>query len=365
MNVRRTHIGFCIAILVLLANTASWTDEGRIEEVVVHSAALEGNLLGDSADRGVAVYLPPGYDEEPTRLYPVVYNLAGFGGVHDAEAEWYAPELSAHMSAGTIRPMIVVFIDGTNHLGGSNYANSSVAGGWEDFVAVELVEYIDAQYRTIPAASSRGLSGYSMGAGGAMTLAIKHADTFSAVYSTKAFMKLPHGHYTAQWKTLIKLVGWDASVDNAMVGTGLVYPFTVAWTPNPDNGTPFVDLPYELVDGELQPVEPTYSRLAAAFPVGVLREYADSAARLRGIAFIGGTSDLPGLLASSRAMSQALSEAGIDHQFEEVNGDHSPLFPEQWCGRAMQFLSDTLADEAVPSAVGSRSWGAVKNEAGE
>ena len=49
----------------------------RINEVLIHSPSLEGNLLKDSADKYVSVYLPPGYFTEINRRYPVVYFLHG------------------------------------------------------------------------------------------------------------------------------------------------------------------------------------------------------------------------------------------------------------------------------------------------
>jgi hypothetical protein len=53
--------------------------KGKLERIKVHSKSLEGNLEGDSPDRDVFVYLPPSYDREPNRRYPVVYTLHGYG----------------------------------------------------------------------------------------------------------------------------------------------------------------------------------------------------------------------------------------------------------------------------------------------
>jgi hypothetical protein len=50
---------------------------GKLEQVRVHGAALDGNLSGDDATRDVFVYLPPSYTREPTRRYPVIYFLHG------------------------------------------------------------------------------------------------------------------------------------------------------------------------------------------------------------------------------------------------------------------------------------------------
>src|ERR1700691_6069536 len=53
--------------------------KGKLERIKVHGQSLEGNLEGDSADRDVFVYLPPSYQSEPNRRYPVVYTLHGYG----------------------------------------------------------------------------------------------------------------------------------------------------------------------------------------------------------------------------------------------------------------------------------------------
>ncbi|MBW8859510.1 MAG: esterase, partial [Caulobacter sp.] len=57
-----------------------------VEHIKVHGAALEGNLEGESPDRDVVVYLPPGYAADTARRYPVVYALHGYGLTADGFA---------------------------------------------------------------------------------------------------------------------------------------------------------------------------------------------------------------------------------------------------------------------------------------
>src|SRR5690554_1774996 len=45
----------------------------RVDAITVHSPSVAGNLEGNPADREVYVVLPPSYDEEPSRHYPVIY----------------------------------------------------------------------------------------------------------------------------------------------------------------------------------------------------------------------------------------------------------------------------------------------------
>ncbi len=49
-----------------------------VEHIKVHGNALEGNLEGDAVDRDVIVFLPPSYEKDKHRHYPVVYALHGF-----------------------------------------------------------------------------------------------------------------------------------------------------------------------------------------------------------------------------------------------------------------------------------------------
>ena len=63
--------------------------------------------------------------------------------------------------------MIVVLPDSKTIYNGSMYSSSETTGDFENFIAHDVVSYIDAHYRTIPERTSRGLVGHSMGGYGA------------------------------------------------------------------------------------------------------------------------------------------------------------------------------------------------------
>ena len=134
--------------------------KGKLEKITIHGKSLEGNLEGDSPDRDVFVYLPPSYDREPNRRYPVVYTLHGFG-LHAQQWVGFAnvTGLEKGVAAGISKEMILVSPDAFSLHNGSFYSNSQATGDWETFIAVELVNYIDSHYRSIPDRMSRGLSG--------------------------------------------------------------------------------------------------------------------------------------------------------------------------------------------------------------
>ena len=190
-QLRKTHVFLLLVVLGLSINGIDHlsAQEGQLVDVAVHSPSLEGNLLEDSAGRNVTIYLPPEYEENPEQRYPVIYLLHGFFATNKI---WIGREyLNINIKSiaddlinqEKIIPMIIVMPDARNKYQGSFYANSPVTGSWEDFITQELVEYTDRTYRTLSQVVSRGIAGHSMGGDGAMKLALKHPDTYSAVYS--------------------------------------------------------------------------------------------------------------------------------------------------------------------------------------
>src|SRR5690349_6477028 len=64
-----------------------------LERIKVHGKALEGNLEGNSADRDVLVFLPPSYQKQRSRRYPVVYALHGYSiGAEQWTGEIHVPQ---------------------------------------------------------------------------------------------------------------------------------------------------------------------------------------------------------------------------------------------------------------------------------
>src|SRR5512145_2027221 len=49
-----------------------------VERIKIKGAGLEANLEGNAAERDVLVFLPPSYQREKARRYPVIYALHGY-----------------------------------------------------------------------------------------------------------------------------------------------------------------------------------------------------------------------------------------------------------------------------------------------
>jgi S-formylglutathione hydrolase FrmB len=143
--------------------------QGTIVKDSVSSPGLMGNVVGDSPVRRTLVYLPPSYQRDLTRRYPVLYLLHGATSVPDewVDGTYEGFDLRVAMdslaAAGTIPELIVVMPNADNALGAGFYANSTTTGNWEAFVVQDLVRHVDRRYRTDARTSKRALVGHSMG----------------------------------------------------------------------------------------------------------------------------------------------------------------------------------------------------------
>jgi len=147
--------------------------------------------LGGYRDK-VVVMLPPGYAKDTKRRYPVLYLLHGFPAkptdffaVGDLESAY-----ARGLADGTMRPMIFVAPSGARALfDDTEWANGvSQQNQWETFVARDLVNAIDARYRTIRSASARGLAGYSEGGYAVLNIGLHHPGEFGLIESWSGYM---------------------------------------------------------------------------------------------------------------------------------------------------------------------------------
>ena len=118
--------------------------------------------------RRYRVITPRGYDQHPTRRYPVLYLHDGQNVFEPgAFGDWLADETASRLTRqGLMREVIMVGADnGPNRL--NDYAAPD-SGGWSNgryltFMRDELKPIIDAQYRTLAGPNDTGILGSSMG----------------------------------------------------------------------------------------------------------------------------------------------------------------------------------------------------------
>jgi enterochelin esterase-like enzyme len=310
--------------------------KGKLERITVHGKSLEGNLEGDSADRDVFVYLPPSYQSQPNRRYPVVYTLHGYGL---RAQQWVGfanvSGLEKGVAAGTTKEMILVSPDAYSLHTGSFYSNSKTTGDWETFIASELVSYIDSHYRTVPDRMSRGLSGHSMGGYGTLRIGMKHPEVFSSLYAMSACCMLDTADVTDDMKTAEAIKSKEDAA-RAVRGQKSALARAAAWSSNSNSGPLFIDLPVK--DGKPRPE--IAAKWMANSAMVMLQQYAPNLKKMKAIAMNVGLQD--GLVNTNRDMDAALTDAGVPHTFETFEGDHNGQVPMNFKDKVLPFFSKEL-----------------------
>ena len=261
-----------------------------VEHIKVHGTALEGNLEGNAADRDVFVFLPPSYAKEKSRRYPVVYALHGYSiGAEQWTHEIHIPQTIEGAFAQGAKQMIVVLPDSKTVHNGSMYSSSVTTGDFEQFVSHDLVQYIDAHYRTIPNRQSRGLVGHSMGGYGAARIGMKHPDVFGSLYIMSPCCLSPRPAGSANPELTKTLEAVKTPDDSAKL------PFfaraqlasAAAWAPDPKNPPLYLDLPTK--DGIPQP--DVLAKWTANAPLAFVDQYIGNLRQYRAIAIDVGDQD--------------------------------------------------------------------------
>jgi len=348
---------------------------GRFERQTVRSRVLEGNPLGDPAERPLWVYLPPGVGDDPGRRYPSIYVIQGYTGQVDM---WWnrsalrptVPELVDELFAGPgpegpgpqspegpggrqrppPPPAIVAFVDCWTSLGGSQFLNSPGTGRYLDYLCDEVVALVDQRYPTLPAREHRGIAGKSSGGYGAMVAPMLRDDVFGALAShagdalfeycylpdvakaTRALRDHYGGSYERFFADFAARPAMSKDSDGALLGT---WAMAACYSAEPD-GT--VTLPFDPASGRLR--DEVWARWLALDPVRMAAGHAAQLRSLRGIYLDAGRRDQFWLDLGAAAFSAELDALGIEHTFELFDATHSGI--EYRYPKGLAFLAERL-----------------------
>jgi enterochelin esterase-like enzyme len=329
-------------LLIYLGVYPAFSQKGSKERIKVHSTALEGNLIGDPADRDVTVYLPPSYQSNPDMRYPVLYMLHGFT---DTDSKWFGWEdhwinlqtvIEQSLAAGLSKEMIVVMPNAYNSFKGSMYASSVTIGDWETFVSKELVRYIDANYRTLADKSSRGLAGHSMGGYGTLRLGMKYPDVYSAIYALSPCCMDGGANTNAELITKLEAFTPD-QLEKANFFEIATLATSAAFAPNPQDPPFYLDLPAK--NGE--PRQDVINKIIANRTLSFVDQYILNIKKLKAIALDAGLQDR-GISEATKTLHELLESYKIPHFYESYEGDHLNRIAERIQTKALPFFSKNL-----------------------
>jgi hypothetical protein len=318
--------------------------QSRIQFEVVESKALSENALGDPHVRHLPIYLPPEYEDTKER-YPLVFLLASFthSGVslmnQAAWEETIQQRMDRLISTKRCRPMLLAMPDCLTRYGGSQYINSPATGRYADYL-LELVEYVDAHFRTIADRNYRAVAGISSGGYGALMTAMHHPEIFAlaADHSGDKYFELC---YKPDFPEFLRAVQDYAPLETMLADPSLIRPrgprfhtfmgviaMAACYSPNPDAPLGF-DLPLDPQTGLLRPE--IWERWLAHDPVMQVTNHLEALRSLRLLYFDCGRHDEYNIQFGCRILHRILLEHAIPHVYEEFDDGH----------RSIQYRYDT------------------------
>jgi enterochelin esterase family protein len=253
------------------------------------------------------VDLPPSY-ASGDKKYPVIYLLHGlFEGSGFYERRGLASAFAAAREKGELPELIVVVADGDN----SFYVNGPV-GAYEDMLVKDFVEHVEATFRTQPGRAGRVLFGVSMGGYGALRIAFKYPERFSAVATHSAMLleKIP----TAE----------EGARRGQMASFNRVF------------GDP--------IDAALWAANDPLLLASKADPKTAPALYFDC-----------GSEDRFGLFAGNKDLHEKLLARGVKHEFGLYPGDHGYEYVRSVIDKSLRFLGAALkAPTAKPAPAAAK-----------
>jgi len=169
-----------IAILILVSCGVAAAP--AYAQTRIDCTSLQSRILGRTVR--YCVMLPPNYDAEKSKRYPILYFLHGLGENEQALMQtggWGTIQDLQH--SGRVGDFIMVAPEGR----GSFFINS--ADGkmpYGDFLLHEFLPAIETRYRILRGRKTRGVTGLSMGGYGALRLAFSHPELFASVSAQSA-----------------------------------------------------------------------------------------------------------------------------------------------------------------------------------
>jgi S-formylglutathione hydrolase FrmB len=322
---------------------------GTVVSDAVESAALRGNPLGDPSRRTLLLWLPPGYEAEMERRYPVIYVLPGYGSAVEewSNAELFEPTVferldTLHAGDDAPPPCIYAFVDGATAYGGGQFVNSTATGNHQDYVAEDVVAHVDQNYRTLASAAHRGVSGHSSGGIGALSLCMRRPDVFGAAASHAGDSLFEHcyGRELGDFARALQEHGGNVvALRDRLLGDDvyrrrhfgplMVLGCAAAYSPDPDEPLG-IGLP---VDSWGRIVPANWDRWLANDPVRMAQLHAGALRGLRAVYLDAGDSDEYYMDLGTQALHETFARLGVEHRHERFAGRHGGVahrYPIGW-----------------------------------
>lgn len=315
---------------------------GSVTSLIHASRVLaEVNPLGDPVRRQMFVYLPPRYEHESQRRYPVLWSLPAYTSSGPAQVAWRShgenlpQRLDRLIETGRMPPAIVAMPDSFTALGGNQFVDSPAIGNYARHIVEELVPEVDRQFRTIARPEARGIFGKSSGGFGGLHVATRYPGVFGGVACHAGDCGFDRVYlrdfvtccdelalFDGDCEAFVKAFWRARKPSGRAFHTLMVLCLAASYSPAP--GSPLnLELPFDLHTARLR--EDVWRRWLAFDPVCYDAGQMDALGRLGALWLDAGNRDQYFIHYGTRELAGRLAAAGIAHRHDEFDGTHSGL----------------------------------------
>jgi enterochelin esterase-like enzyme len=159
----------------------------------------------DGTTGSLVVYIPPGYEKDPSKKYPVFYLISG---TTDTEETWFKVGranfiLDNLIAEGKAKPMIIVMPNGNveariaeqkgglkpvDPVGRESTDAVTRARTFGNDLVKNVIPYIEKNYQVINNGDNRAIGGFSRGGGQTLRTAFGNMDKFSWICCYSAYL---------------------------------------------------------------------------------------------------------------------------------------------------------------------------------
>lgn len=305
---------------------------GHLRPHTLSSKLLSKTPLKTERSRTCLVY-------EPHKLQqldnpPVIFYLPGFGS---NPSRWSQKDFPMHrlldllIAEGSLPPCIVVCIDGSTALGGSQYVDSVANGAFAQHIVEELIPSIEKTYKV---KGPHLIAGHSSGGFGSLHLASLYPKAFKglASFAGDLYFELTHKSMLGSFVNDMRLGKLGNNMKDVLDQsiTHYVLGLCAAYSPNLKNKTWKVDFP---IDPQTATIDEKVWKTWLSFdPMHWSIARLKRLKKLETVYLSAGCKDEFQLHLGAEAFVHRCRQHGVQAEYEAFDGTHSLLFRQMEAG---------------------------------